>query len=104
MTNPFQKIWDRLPAILKNKYFITSLAFLTYLMFFDSNDIPSQIRLNRHLAKLNKQTKYCEKMIVEAKKEYAATFSSVEQMETYAREHYLMKKPEEDLYIIEIVK
>jgi cell division protein FtsB len=104
MNNPFQKIWDKLPALLKNKYFMASLAFFVYLLFLDSNDIPSQIRMNRHLAKLNHQTNYCKKMIIQDKKEYVATFSSIEQMETYAREHYLMKKPDEDLFIIEVVK
>ena len=102
MQKSIQKFWDKLPAWVKNKYVITSIAFLTYLMFFDSNDIPSQIQNSRHLAKLNKQAAYCEKMIEEDQKEYEATFSSLEQMETYAREHYLMKKPEETLYVIEV--
>lgn len=102
MIKPFQIVWDKLPSFLKNKYLITALVFFIYLLFFDSNDIPSQIKFNRHLAKLTKQAEYLEKTIVADKEEYASTFSSIEQMETYAREHYLMKKPEEDLFVIEV--
>ena len=102
MKNPFAKLWDKTPDILKNKYAITIVAFLVYLMFFDSNDIPSQIKFKRHLAKLNKQTHYLEKKIVEGRLEYAATFTTLEQMETFAREEYMMKKPDEDLFIIEV--
>lgn len=101
MKNSFQKIWDKFPSFLKNKYALTIIAYLTYLMFFDSNDIPSQIKFNSHLKDLNKQTEYCKKMIAQDKEEYAATLSSIDQMETYAREHYMMKKPDEDLFIIE---
>lgn len=102
MKNPFPKFWNDLPDIFKNKYAITLVAFFTYLLFFDSNDIPSQIKFKRHLNKLNKQTEYFQKMIEESKSEYASTFSTPEQMETYAREQYMMKKPEEDLFIIEV--
>ncbi len=102
MKNPFPKIWNSVPPIFKNKYAITIVAFLTYLMFFDSNDIPSQIKFKRHLAKLNKQTRFLEKQIEEGRSEYEATFSTVEQMETYAREEYMMKKADEDLFIIEV--
>ena len=94
--------WNAYPAFLKNKYVLAIIVFFTYLMFFDSNDIPSQVRFSQNLKKLNKQTKYFEKEIEKSKKEYAATFSTIEQMEAYAREEYLMKKPDEDLFIIEV--
>ena len=95
-------IWDRIPPIFKNKFAIAAVAFLTYLMFFDSVDIPTQVRLHRHLNQLCKQTEYLEKMIEKDRVEYAATLTTMEKMETYAREEYMMKRPEEDLFIIEI--
>ena len=41
-------------------------------------------------------------MIEKERSEYAATLSNVEQMEKYAREEYLMKREDEDLFIIEV--
>lgn len=93
--------WDKIPPIMKNKFLLTGLAFLTYLMFFDSVDIPSQIKLHRHLNQLNNQTEYLKSTIEEDRSEYEATLSTLEQMETYAREEYKMKRPDEDLFIIQ---
>ena len=92
--------WDRIPAILKNKFMLTSVAFLTYLFFFDSVDVPTQFKLQKQLRKLNQQTEYLERMIDADRIEYAATLSTLDQMETYAREEYKMKRPDEDLFII----
>lgn len=97
-----QKIWDKWPPILKNKYALVMIGFFVYLLFFDSNDLPSQIKFNQRLAKLNKQTKYLKQQIDESRSEYEATFSTVEQMEKFAREEYLMKKADEDLFVIEV--
>jgi cell division protein FtsB len=96
------RLWDRIPPVFKNKFVLTALAFLTYMLFFDSMDIPCQVRLQRHLRQLDQQTEYLEKMIEKDKIEYAATLSTLEQMEKYAREEYMMKRDDEDLFIIEV--
>ena len=96
------QLWDRVPPVFKNKFVLTALAFLTYMLFFDSMDIPCQVRLQHHVHELNKQTEYLDRMIEKDKLEYAATLSTIEQMEKYAREEYLMKRDNEDLYIIEV--
>lgn len=102
MKRSLTNIWESVPPSLKNKYVVTTLAFLVYLVFFDSTDIPSQVRLQRHLKQLNNQTEYFQTMIEKDRREYEATLSTVEQMEKYARETYLMKRPDEDLYVIEV--
>lgn len=102
MKRNLSNIWESVPSSLKNKYAVTTLAFLVYLMFFDSTDIPSQVRLQRHLNQLDHQTEYFRTMIEKDRREYEATLSTVEQMEKYARETYLMKRPDEDLYVIEV--
>lgn len=102
MRSRIGKYWDRVPPIFKNKFAIASVAFLTYLMFFDSMDIPTQWKFHRHLKKLNQQAEYFEKMIEKERLEYAATLSTPEQMEKFAREEYLMKREDEDLFVIEM--
>ena len=94
-------LWQRVPPVFKNKFFLTGLAFFAYMLFFDSIDIRTQIRLQNHLRQLNQQTEYLDRMIEKDQMEYNATLSTLEQMETYAREEYLMKRPEEDLFVIE---
>jgi hypothetical protein len=101
MKDKLLRLWDRIPPFMKNKFVLTGLAFFTYLLFFDSVDIPTQFKLHRHLRQLNHQTEYYRELIEKDKLEYASTFSSIDQMEKYAREEYKMKRPEEDLFIIE---
>jgi len=87
--------------VLKNKYFIVSVAFLVWLVFFDQNNIISQIKLSRKLKQLKQQKEYYENEIRANEKATLELTSDTEQLEKYAREKYLMKKDNEDLYIIE---
>jgi len=40
---------------VKNKYIITTTAFLVWLLFFDRNDVVSQVELTQKLNELNKE-------------------------------------------------
>ena len=57
MTNPVQnKIkWYK---VLKNKYFIASLLFLIWIVFFDENSFVSHAENIRRLDELNRQKDY----------------------------------------------
>ena len=77
------------------------VTYFVYMLFFDTNDIPSQVKLRRQYNKLQKQHDYYSKMIEDVKFENDQLFSSKETMEKFAREEYWMKKPNEDLFIIE---
>ena len=90
----------RLPKFTRNFFFIFGCFFLFWLLFIDSNDLISQYRLDRKLENLEAEKEYYEARIDQVKQEREELFSDPELLEKFAREKYLMKKDNEDLYII----
>jgi len=89
-----------MPPFTKSFYFIAGSVFLIWMLFFDSNDFLNQYRLSRKLTNLEKQKTYYLEKIDQVKKDREELFSNQELLEKFAREKYLMKKENEDLYII----
>jgi cell division protein FtsB len=69
-------------------------------MFFDRNDIPLQLNRMRELNKLKQSEKNMTLLINDTRKESELLKTNPETLEKYAREKYLMKKDNEDLYIV----
>lgn len=90
----------KLKKIFTNKYLITGIAFAVWIMFFDRNDLPSQISRIRELNKIERNEKNMAVQISDAQKELKLLKTNPETLEKYAREKYLMKKDNEDLYIV----
>ena len=94
------KIFSHIPSWLKNKYLISSVAFLIWMLFFEKNDLFLQMdRLNRS-KELTKNEQYQSIKIAETHKELGFLKTSAQTIEKYARENYMMKKDNEDLFII----
>ena len=71
------------------------------MMFFDTNDFINQFRMSSKLEELHNEKEYYEAKIIEVKEEKQELFSNARQLEKFAREKYLMKKKNEDVYILE---
>ena len=89
-----------IPRLLKSKYLITGLAFMAWMLFFDSDDITLQLKRVKELQQLQESEKSLGKQITETKEELDLLRTNPSTLEKYAREKYLMKKDNEDLYII----
>ncbi len=89
-----------IPAILKNKYLLVTLAFLSWMFFFDNNDIVSQVQLRMKLSEYRNKKEYYEQKIAEVKSEKQELLTNQQSLEKFAREQYMMKKDEEDLFVI----
>ena len=87
-------------SIFYNKYLITGIAFAIWMMFFDRNDLPSQIRRSSELYKMKQNQKNMALLIANTEKELQLLKTNPETLEKYAREKFLMKKDNEDLYIV----
>jgi cell division protein DivIC len=90
-----------LTALLRNFYFSTTLVFLVWMTFFDGNDFLSQYRTWRKLRNAEADRHYYEEKISEVKQNREELLGNKQLLEKFAREQYLMKKPTEDVYIIE---
>ncbi|MEO6813685.1 MAG: septum formation initiator family protein [Ginsengibacter sp.] len=86
--------------IFTNKYLITGIAFAVWMMFFDRNDIPLQLRRVQELRDLKQSEKNMALLITNTQKELELLKTNPATLEKYAREKYLMKKDNEDLYIV----
>lgn len=86
--------------VIKNKYVITSVIFLVWLLFFDRNDIFSQYSYRNQLKKLEADKAYYVKEIEKNKVDMQQLMSDPEHLEKYARERYLMKKDDEEIFLI----
>ncbi|HCX23416.1 MAG: septum formation initiator [Flammeovirgaceae bacterium] len=96
-----KQFFQKVPPIFKNFYFLSSLFFLVWMLFFDSNDLISQIKLSNKQQELENAKEFYESKILEVKNDREALLSNDELLEKLAREKYLMKKESEDIYIIE---
>ncbi len=88
-------------AIRKNPYLTLTIGFIGWMLFFDSADLITQYKLTRRIKKLHEEQIYYLKQIEIVTKERQELMSSEELLEKFAREKYLMKRPTEDVYIIE---
>ena len=59
----------KLLDLLKNKYFLSSVAFIVWMMFFDRNDLTSQIDYRSHVHKLEADKSFYTKEITKAEKD-----------------------------------
>jgi cell division protein FtsB len=85
---------------LKNFYLASSVGLLVWLLFFEMNGIPDQIKNWWKLQQLDKQKEYYMEQIDLLKKEQASTLGTEKLMEKYAREKYFMKKDSEDVFVL----
>jgi cell division protein DivIC len=96
-TYPWQSLWQKLPAPLQNRYYLTLVVFFFILVFLDRNSLWTQFRLFRAKTRLENDKAYYQQKIKDAQAE-AEVFEQTK--EKYAREHYYMKKDGEDVFII----
>ena len=94
------KFVKAMKKILKNKYLLTLVVFLLWMLFFDKNNFLEQYQLHADLMKLKQEQKYYLDQIESAKREREELFSNMASLEKFAREKYLMKKDNEDVFVI----
>lgn len=87
--------------ILTNKYLIAFSFFVVWMLFFDQRDYFQQRDRQAELTKLEAKKQYYVKEIEKTRKELTDLQNNPAALEKFAREHYLMKKDGEDIYIIE---
>ncbi len=94
------KFIDRVPPILKNKYVLTSIIFIIWILLFDSNNLIARFKEVRELNNLKRDRGYYIKKIEVDKRKLYELKTDNHNLEKFAREQYHMKKADEDLYII----
>jgi len=88
---------------LSNKYLLAIVAFGIWMLFFDRNDFFSQFDRLSHSAELKKTEEKKLDVIEATRKELNLLKTNAQTIEKYARENYMMKKDNEDLFIFSSV-
>ena len=86
--------------IFKNKYFVTITLFVVWMAFFDTKDWGLIRERQIKLDALQKSEKEMAKLITDTRAELSMLKTSAESVEKYAREKYLMKKDNEDIFVV----
>lgn len=94
------KYLNLIPAWLKNKYFLSTIAFIAWILFFDPRDVFTQIEHHKELKELQESKAWYQKEIAKESAEAEQLKTNPATVEKYAREKYLMKRENEDLFVI----
>ncbi len=93
---------DKIPNGLKNRYSITVIAFVIWMLFFDSNDAFMLYKLRSELNTIRSEKEYFEVKIEETRLDLDNLLNDQEKLEKFAREKYLMKNNNEDIFVISV--
>lgn len=94
------KIWKKILPYARNKYILTILIFIIWILFFDRNNLIDRARELRHLKQLEKDKKYYIERIDNDSKRLEQLKTNNKNLEKFAREQYLMKKDNEDIFVV----
>lgn len=93
-------IYEKIPPGFRNKYLLTFIIFLVWILLFDSNNLIARYKEMRELHKLKIDREYYSNRIETDKRKLYELKTDDHNLEKFAREQYHMKKADEDLYII----
>lgn len=95
-----KKFWHKILPFVKNYYVVVTIAFIVWIVFFDSDKLIYQYKQRQVLKQLLIQKKHYTDEI-EKNREISLKLSrNYAELECYAREQYQMKKPGEDIFLI----
>lgn len=88
-----------LARFFRNKYFIVTVLFAGWIFFFDQTSIIYDMHLARKVKQMQGQEKYYELQTLNAIEQLKELQTNPANLEKFAREKYLMKKSNEDVYV-----
>jgi cell division protein DivIC len=92
----FLKIWPW----LKNKYVLTIAVFTIWMLFFDQNNVVDRIRMSSEIRQLEQDREYYMEAIRQDSTRLHELTTDKDNLEKYAREQFLMKKKNEDVFLV----
>lgn len=87
--------------LLKNKYALSFILFFVWLFFFDSNNLIDRAIHLKKVHQLEHDKLYYENKITEDQIKLDELESNPANLEKFSREQFLMKKPNEDIFIVD---
>jgi cell division protein FtsB len=95
------KFIKKIMPYVANRYFIVSIGFVVWMLFFDQRDFFQQRERAAELKKVEDAKKYYQKEIEYTQKQLNNIQNNKAAIEKYARERYLLRREGEELYLFE---
>ena len=83
-----------------NKYTFVGLLFVIWFALFDKYSFIDRLQLRSKINQLENEQKYYREKIEEDKRKKEELLGNRDNLEKFAREQYLMKRENEDIFII----
>ncbi len=90
----------KLLSPFKNKYLTVTLLLAVWICFFDHNDLISEVKLLGKIRRMKAERTYYTQQTDKATEQLKELQTNPANLEKFAREKYLMKKDNEDVYVI----
>ncbi|WP_299581335.1 FtsB family cell division protein [uncultured Sunxiuqinia sp.] len=96
MKNMLSVIWSKLPT----QYWIALVVFVLWVGFFTENSLLQHLQNKRKLVQLIEQEAYLKRKIISDRRKIKELQTNLTNLEKFAREEFLMKKENEDVFLI----
>lgn len=100
MKNRINLIWKVIIPVLRNKFLVTIIVFVIWISFFDTYSLIDRYSSLNELNSLKKEHEFFKEELDLYNSQFKELFSGKRELEKFAREQYLMKADNEDIYII----
>ncbi len=87
--------------LFRNKYIIALTVFAILMLFIDHNNIFNQLERKKQLNELLASKKFYQQQIDQTKKNLSDLQNNSAALEKYAREKYLLKRDNEDVFVVD---
>jgi cell division protein DivIC len=98
--NKLKAIFNTIRPFL-NKYLITVVVFLVFIVFVDENNVIRRVEYEKKIREIKQEIRHYRKLSEDSEQKLEKLHSSKAELERVAREEYLMKKPNEEVFIVE---
>ena len=95
----FSDVWTEIKSRKWVKYAITLFVFLIVYIFIGDQSLVRFAQRGREIHQLEKQRDVYRQGAEKAQRELQ-TLNQTDSLERYAREHYYMHTPNEDIYLV----
>lgn len=98
--NGIKRLYARVKPFL-NKYVITLVVFVVFVVFIDENNVIRRVEYELEIKRLREEIRHYKELRDQSAVRLEKLHSSDDELERIAREEYLMKKPDEEVFIVE---
>ncbi len=94
------KFIQRLPPYLRNRFALAAFGLIIWILFLDRNDAWTTFQNRRELSRMRDQQEWYHAEISRTREQLHELSSDKQLLEKFARERYLMKRDNEDIFVL----